>query len=200
MSRMLRTCLLILSTAALAACGGGAAIDYYVLDVEPGPRIATANKLSIEIIDVEVPQYLERFQLVTRTPGNGLSYSEAHQWGEPLRKTLARVLAAHLAEVLDTADVSTPHARLSSAPDLRVQVHIDRFERATSGRVELRARWQVTDAATGVILETEQARFESAGRIADGDYSGLVGSMQERYGALAQRIAESVALHAETSD
>ncbi|MCH2099608.1 MAG: PqiC family protein, partial [Pseudomonadales bacterium] len=147
MLRMLRTCSLILAATALAACGSPA-INYYVLDVEPGPRIATTNTLSIEIIDVEVPQYLERFQLLTRTAGNGLLYAEAHQWGEPLKKTLARVLAAHLSEVLGTADVSTPHARLASAPDLRVQVHIDRFERAVSGHIELRARWQVTDAAT----------------------------------------------------
>ncbi|MEE2891770.1 MAG: PqiC family protein [Pseudomonadota bacterium] len=199
MLRMLRTCSLILAATALAACGSPA-INYYVLDVEPGPRIATTNTLSIEIIDVEVPQYLERFQLLTRTAGNGLLYAEAHQWGEPLKKTLARVLAAHLSEVLGTADVSTPHARLASAPDLRVQVHIDRFERAVSGHIELRARWQVTDAATGANLETEQARFESAAAIADGDYAGLVDGMQDGFASLAQRIAESVALHAEASD
>ena len=199
MLRMLRTCSLILAATALAACGSPA-INYYVLDVEPGPRIATTNTLSIEIIDVEVPQYLERFQLLTRTAGNGLLYAEAHQWGEPLKKTLARVLAAHLSEVLGTADVSTPHARLASAPDLRVQVHIDRFERAVYGHIELRARWQVTDAATGANLETEQARFESAAAIADGDYAGLVDGMQDGFASLAQRIAESVALHAEASD
>ena len=199
MLRMLRTCSLILAATALAACGSPA-INYYVLDVEPGPRIATTNTLSIEIIDVEVPQYLERFQLLTRTAGNGLLYAEAHQWGEPLKKTLARVLAAHLSEVLGTADVSTPHARLASTPDLRVQVHIDRFERAVSGHIELRARWQVTDAATGANLETEQARFESAAAIADGDYAGLVDGMQDGFASLAQRIAESVALHAEASD
>lgn len=199
MLRMLRTCSLILAATALAACGSPA-INYYVLDVEPGPRIGTTNTLSIEIIDVEVPQYLERFQLLTRTAGNGLLYAEAHQWGEPLKKTLARVLAAHLSEVLGTADVSTPHARLASAPDLRVQVHIDRFERAVSRHIELRARWQVTDAATGANLETEQARFESAAAIADGDYAGLVDGMQDGFASLAQRIAESVALHAEASD
>ena len=199
MLRMLRTCSLILAATALAACGSPA-INYYVLDVEPGPRIATTNTLSIEIIDVQVPQYLERFQLLTRTAGNGLLYAEAHQWGEPLKKTLARVLAAHLSEVLGTADVSTPHARLASAPDLRVQAHIDRFERAVSGHIELRARWQVTDAATGANLETEQARFESAAAIADGDYAGLVDGMQDGFASLAQRIAESVALHAEASD
>ena len=199
MLRMLRTCSLILAATALAACGSPA-INYYVLDVEPGPRIATTNTLSIEIIDVQVPQYLERFQLLTRTAGNGLLYAEAHQWGEPLKKTLARVLAAHLSEVLGTADVSTPHARLASAPDLRVQVHIDRFERAVSGHIELRARWQVTDAATGANLETEQARFESAAAIADADYAGLVDGMQDGFASLAQRIAESVALHAEASD
>ena len=61
MLRMLRTCSLILAATALAACGSPA-INYYVLDVEPGPRIATTNTLSIEIIDVSA-QYLERFQL-----------------------------------------------------------------------------------------------------------------------------------------
>ena len=182
--------------AGLSACGGGAGISYYLIDAEPGPVLRSGSPLSVEIIDLDVPQYLERVQLATRSSANQLDYASTHQWGEPLRKTLARVLAEHLATVLSTADVATPHHRLSSRPELRLQVHVDRFERGVDGRVELRGRFQRTDAADGRVLATERVDVDGGPRIADGDYSALVASMQARYAEFAQRIARAVAAHA----
>lgn len=187
---------LLVALLALAGCGGGATVHYYVIDPEPGPVLRSASEsgapLALEIVDVEVPQYLERFQLATRSAGNEIDYAEAHQWSEPLRKTLARVLAEHLSAVLDTPDVATPQARLASTPQLRLLVHVDRFERGTDGRVELRGRWQLTDAEDGRVLATEIARLDGGVRIADGDRAALVASMQARFGEFAQRIARSI--------
>jgi uncharacterized lipoprotein YmbA len=179
------------------ACGGGAGISYYLIDSEPGPVLRGEGPLAVEIIDLDVPQYLERLQLVSRTSGNQLAYAVSHQWGEPLRKTLARVLAEHLATVLSTADVATPHHRLSSRPELRLQVHLDRFERGVDGRVELRGRFQLTAAADGRVLATERVDVDGGPRIADGDYTALVASMQARYAEFAQRVARVVAAHAD---
>lgn len=196
MRRRLLTPALLAAALVLAGCGGGGTIHYYVIDPAPGPVLrADAAPLALEIVDLEVPQYLERFQLATRSAGNEISYATSHQWSEPLRKTLARVLAEHLSEVLATPDVATPHARLASAPQLRVQVHVDRFERGTDGRVELRGRWQLTDAQDGRVLATEAERLAGGARVADGDQGALVASMQARFAEFAQRIAESIVEH-----
>lgn len=192
---LLSTVFVIALTATLGGCGGGAAVRYYVIDPEPGPVLRSGSPLALEIVDVEVPQYLERFQLASRGAGNQIEYASSDQWGEPLRKTLARVLAEHLSVVLATPDVATPHARLASTPQLRLQVHVDHFERGADGRVELRGRWQLTDAEDGRVLATEAARFAGGQPVPRGDYPALVASMQRRFAEFAQRIARSIAEH-----
>ncbi|MEE4301550.1 MAG: PqiC family protein [Pseudomonadales bacterium] len=185
--------MLAFALAALGGCGGGATVHYYLIDPEPGPVLRSDGPLAIEILDLEVPQYLERVQLASRGSGNEIDYATSHQWSEPLRKTLARVLAEHLIVVLATPEVATPHARLASTPQLRLQVHVDRFERGSDGRVELRGRWQLTDAEDGRVLATEAARITGDDRVGRGDYAALVASMQRSFAEFAQRIARSVA-------
>lgn len=187
---------LLLAAALGAGCAGSAPVRYYLIDAEPGPVLRREDPLALAIVDLEVPRYLERFQLATRSTDNELAYAADHQWGEPLRKMLLRVLAEHLAVVLSTPDVATPEARLASRPDLRLQVHLERFERGADGFVELRGRWQLTDADDGRVLLTEAARLGGGPRIADGDHRGLVAAMQARFAEFAQRIARSVAARA----
>jgi uncharacterized lipoprotein YmbA len=175
----------------LGACAGGGEIRYYLLDPAPGPVLREGDApLAVRVVDLEVPQYLERFQIARRTADNRIAYDLNDQWGEPLRETLIRTLGANLSATLDTVDVSTPLARLASAPDIAVKVHVDRFEPAPDGRVHLDAHWQLVDPASGDALHTEQAaldaRVDGAGAAAD------VRTMQRLFGELSDRVAASV--------
>jgi len=104
----------------LAACSGGGnkvPTKYYLIDpVESGALNFTFDKpLAIEIIDVHIPQYLERFHIATRIGVNRLNFSEANQWGENLRKNLMRTLSRNLSILLSTQDIGTPLNRSSSS-------------------------------------------------------------------------------------
>ena len=180
-----------------AGCfGGGESImvRYYVVDpVDPGiiPFVSD-QPLAIEIIDVNIPQYLQRFHMATRIGENRLRFSESNQWGENLRKNLMRTMALNLSALLSTTDVSTPLNRSSSLPDYRIHIHIDQFEQDSDGNVKLLARWQLSDDMDSAPLGVYSADLESPEVVAQGDYDQMVSIMQDLYGQLSGKIAETV--------
>lgn len=185
----------------LAGCAGGGELRYYLLDPAPVPVLRSdgATPVAVEILDLEVPQYLERFQIARRGDGNRIDYALNDQWGEPLRKNLLRTLAVNLSRALDTVAVATPLNRLASVPEsvpeLRVRVHVERFETAEDGRTHLHARWQVIDVDSGA-MRTEQVQLTSPPASAPApravDIAQQVAAMQRLFGDLSSRIAESL--------
>jgi len=186
----------LLLALAVAGClgKGGTTTHYYLVDpvAVPAPDSA-ATPPAVEIMDLLIPQYLERFQIATRTGNNGIVYSEYHQWGENLRKNLLRTMARNLSGLLGATDVSTPLNRSMAAPDYRVQIHIDQFEQDLDGHVRLKARWQVLDARTPkAVPATHELELESAAVIDKGDFGPMAASMSELFGQLAAAIAASI--------
>jgi len=180
----------------LASCSGGGhkvVTKYYLIDpVEYDALNFTSDKpLAIEIIDVHIPQYLERFHIATRIGENRLKFSESNQWGENLRKNLMRTLARNLSRLLSTQDIGTPLNRSSSPPDFRVQVYIEQFELGIDHKVRLAARWQIsdTDMLEPLVIQNE----EMVGSVIEqNNYEQMVTSMRQLYGELSMKVAESI--------
>lgn len=185
----------LLFLALLAGCGGGTMpLRYYLIDpvAYPGMPGMGDEPLAIEVMDVHIPQYLERFNIAVRGDDNQLVFANSHQWGENLRKNLLRTLARNLSALLSTNDVGTPINRSMSVPDLRVQVHIEQFERDNNGRVVLIARWQLTRPGNNTAVYTHRAELESDDSVAADDYDAIVARMQGLYGQLSRAIAISI--------
>ena len=193
--------ILLISTVLLSACMGGGATNptrYYLLDpVEyTGDLIKAVKPLKIEIIDLQIPQYLERFQIASRSSENRLEFSDENQWGENLRKNLLRSMARNLSKILSTDDVGTPLNRSSSLPDYRIQIHIDQFEQDVDGSIKLYARWQLLSTAQSVKEPaTSSIDLQSKVKIEEGNYDQMVAIMRELFGELSLRIANSIMEH-----
>ncbi len=180
----------------LGACGGGGAanIVYYVIDpVDVFDEVPTGQKpLAIEIIDLQLPQYLERSRIASRDGENRLTFSQLHQWGENLRKNLMRTLTRNLMNRLGTSDIGTPLNRSASQPDYRVQIYVDQYEQTSTGTVALVARWQLSGNSDARPLGTHSASLESPTSLEAGDYDALVAAMQSLFGQLSGRIAATI--------
>ncbi len=188
------TLMLVIFLVACSGMGGNkVATKYYLIDpVEYDALNLTSDKpLAIEIIDVHIPQYLERFHIATRTGENRLKFSESNQWGENLRKNLMRTLSRNLSRLLSTQDIGTPLNRSSSSPDYRVQVYIEQFELGVDHRVRLAARWQISDVdmVEPLIIQNEDML---GAVIEQNNYEQMVTSMRQLYGELSMKIAESI--------
>ena len=179
----------------LTGClGGGNKVSYFV--VNPGDLSVVGNgateNLKIELLNLHVPRYLERTHIAVRTSGNSLQFSELNQWGEDLRKNLMRTLARNLAQLLSTADISTPLSRSSSIPDYRLEVHIDQFEQDVDGFVRLAARWQLIDAGDDTPLGIRAAELTGTRKLDENDYDEMVSEMRDLFGQLCTSIAEEI--------
>lgn len=198
-STMTLTRLAILFCGLLAGCisGVGNTYVYYLIDpvADAVPIQQEDRPLAIEVQDLHIPQYLEKFQIATRDESNRLKYAEYKQWGENLRKNLTRTLARNLQAMLGTQDVGTPQNRSLSAPDYRLHVHIEQFERDRDARVRLIARWQLSQGGAAEVIEMHNANLMSDLEIGAADYDALVAEMQALYGELCRRIAESIRAH-----
>lgn len=194
MTRMLTSLLLLLT---LAACSGGGSVRHYLIDPQPGPRLAAAEAapLVVEIIDVELPRYLDRYSIVRRAADGELLLASGHQWGEGLRLNLLRTLAINLGEQLGIVDVATPRARTPSRPDYRVLVLIEAFEADAEGRIHLDARWQLLAGGDNRTLTTRLSRLRSEQRVGARDYPGQVDAMAVLFGRLSAEIAAALLAH-----
>ncbi len=188
----------LLAVAVAAGCAGPQplAVHYFGLSPLPasasapaaGPRTAQAPLL-IVIQDVRLPQYLDRPQIVARTTGNSLFWSDERRWSEPLREELRRLLAVNLGRLMPEASVvSAPHA-VGDRPALRLEVEIRNFELGGDGRVVLDAQWWAAGTrglssfpANTVLLSG------SAATATDGD--ALAAAMSRIFGDFSRRVAE----------
>ena len=179
----------------LSACSGGnVKVRYYLIDpIESTTLSYTTDKsLVIEIMGVQLPQYLERFQIATRSSDNRLRFSDTNQWGENLRKNLLRTMARNLSIRLSTLDIATPLNRSASLPDYRILIHIDQFELDTDGKVKLSTRWQLTDGTEAKPLGIHSASLASETPIEADNYDQIIAAMQDLYSQLSTRIADTI--------
>lgn len=186
----------------LAGCSGssGPGIRYYILDQGNVAQLPARPGLKLAIVDLQIPQYLERYQIVTRTAENQLDFSETHQWGDNLRKNLTRTLADNLSASLGTVDIGTPANRTASDPDYSIQVYITRFERDADGVVRLSARWQISESVDKRSrVHSHDSHLVGTRRFQPTDYAGTVAAMGELFTTLSDLIAGSLN-HADGGD
>ena len=153
----------------------------------------TDKPLSIEIISLHIPQYLERFHIAKRLSKSQLDFSETHQWGENLRKNLLRTMSRNLSQLLSTLDIGTPLNRSASLPDYRIQIHIEQFELESNNKVKLVARWQLSSRNKSKPLGVFSAKLQGEKTIKKGNYEQMVSVMRQLYGDLCERIAKTIA-------
>ncbi|HTY99336.1 MAG TPA: PqiC family protein, partial [Rhodocyclaceae bacterium] len=128
----------------LCGCAGSPPVRYFALDdglpttlgAEDGPRVA--------ITQVNLPDLIDRPQLVMRVGGNQVKVSDQDRWGEPLRRQLPRLLARDVGIVLGSGRVvALPVDVERFDMDFRVSVDIQRLDVVSGRWVELDAIWRV---------------------------------------------------------
>jgi uncharacterized lipoprotein YmbA len=194
-SHLYKSVVLLSVACLLSSCAGvgsTAPIRYYLIDPIEYSNTSAVRPLSIEIINLQIPQYLERFHIATRSSESQLEFSESHQWGENLRKNLLRTMARNLSALLSTMDIGTPLNRSASSPDYRVQIHIEQFEQESNNKVKLVARWQLSAKTQTEPSGVFSATLQSEETVIEEDYEQIVSVMRQLYGKLSERIAETI--------
>ena len=145
-----RGVLLLGIVATISACAAAVPPPrLYVLDlVTPlaTGEHSTAGLPAILVAQVQVPDYLDRPQLVERTDANQLKLVEADQWAERLSINISRVVAENLSAMVPAdANVAVP-ARAALPYDYQVVLSLDGFELDQNGAAVFSGRWSITNS------------------------------------------------------
>ena len=175
----------------LTGCTPGEATRYYLIEAVTPTTASTAQSPAIELLDVEIPQYLERYQIASRQKDNRIAFAASNQWGENLRKNLTRTIARNLTNELGTSAVGSPNLRLTGPVDVFIKILFERFERGPDGYVYLTARWQLLDAQRQPLVNTS-SELSSRYAVGTTDYPGTVAELSALVGRFSGEIATRV--------
>lgn len=188
----------LLLCAMLAACVASEPSRFYTLTPQPpGQSGAAAGAvtrqapLNIALSPVQVPRYLDRPQLVTRSDANTLELAEFDKWSEPLSDMIGRVLAEDLSRRLADARVFLLPVRQAVPIERIVDIQVMRLDADAAGLVTLDARWQAFAEGGRKLMAAEETLVrepaEGPGKAA------VVAAMSRALSRLAAEIAEALA-------
>jgi uncharacterized protein len=145
---------LLLVVALLAACSSPTP-DLYTLAALPGPLAHLAAR-GIEVRRISVPGYLDRPEIVRSSAAYRLRVSDNERWGEPFGGMLDRVFTEDLVQRLPDTAVFAEAGAISTAPDLTLEVDVERFDADSGGALVLLAQVAVRrgDAARAAEART----------------------------------------------
>jgi len=189
--------LFLLSAIALSACSLGRSTPptrLYVLTALAQPAESNSGRRAMGVAvgagPVELPQYVNRPQIVTGESGNELQRAPFDQWAEPLDTNFTRVLAENLSRLLATERVAVFPWKGPVPLDYQVVVEVTDFLGTPGGSVSLVALWRVLGKDGKEPLVSRQSRFtESTG---SSDYTALAAAMSRTVAFLSRDIAAAI--------
>jgi len=196
-SHVLMTRLMILTLAAflLHGCGVSEPIRYYQLSSLPsadtqGAAEGDQRGMIIGIGPVDIPRYVDRVQIVTRSAPNVLELAEFDRWGEPLETDVKRVLVANVSQLLVGERAAVIFWDEGLPLDYQVRIEVTQFDFERSGEAILGARWNIVgkDERNALVLKT--SRYTQKAQ--PDDFALMVGAMSRNLESLSQEIVSAL--------
>jgi uncharacterized protein len=157
------------------------------------PRAAANPALTSAAIGlgpIQLPEYLDRPELLIRTSPNEFELSERDRWAEILTDNFRHVLANDLTNLLGTTNIVQypwyPGTRL----DYVVQIQVQHFEAGTNQTAELAAHWELRTPETEQMLASREAQFSRRLTSLTGDAAAA--GLSEDVAALAAQISLTI--------
>jgi uncharacterized lipoprotein YmbA len=167
--------------------------EFYMLSpVSQAPNIAFAGNadLSIGVGPVQIPDYLDRPQLVTQTSSNRLQVDEFHRWGGSLNSNLLRVVAQNLSALTGTDNVVVYPWEDPVDPKYLVQLSVLDFGGSLGGDVVLDVQWLVSSNDRRKTLASGRSQITEVAR--GPDYVALVAAQSRALGKLSEEIGGEI--------
>ena len=182
--------LLLIGVILLSACGTSQPTRYYILsslaDVET--ETVSRSDLVIGVGPVKLPEYLDRYQIVSRQTDHELQVAVLDNWAEPLGVSLSRVLRENLGILLGTDAVFVFPWKFATDIDYQVAVVLHRFEADSENRLVLHAQWEIISDRKPLLVRKTVLR-ESAETT---DYAARAAAASRALAQLSREIAMAI--------
>ena len=153
-------------------------------------KLDIASKLIIGIGPVEIPEYQNRPQIVTRDKDGLLTFAQFERWGESLDSGVARLILENLTAMFPQADFQIFPCNFSIPLDYQVIVNVMQLESQLDKNVFLTTQWTIIDSKTKKMLLTKRSQIRQ--EINPHTYSGLAEALSRACTLLSGEIAENL--------
>ncbi|MBA4416830.1 MAG: hypothetical protein C0392_02800 [Syntrophus sp. (in: bacteria)] len=179
----------------LAGCGSSPPSRMYTLNSLAAPKSADTTVITKDFIVVgigplEIPDYLDRPQIVTRTSRNELKLAEFDLWGSPLASDISRSIAENLSSLLKGDSIAVLPWRVHIKSRYRVPVGIERFDVTPDSAVILKARWGVIEKDSTIPQIVRESVITKP--LKGSQYSEIVAAMSEALTDLSKEMAADI--------
>jgi uncharacterized lipoprotein YmbA len=179
----------------LAACSSTPATKFYKLSSLPSgqqenPAALSGMDIAIGLGPVELPEFLDRPQIVTRKSQNQLEISEYHRWAASFPRDFSRVLAKNIATLLPTNQVEIYPWADTFSPIYQVKLQVEQFDGQLGEQVLLGVLWSVVGQEGANELMVRKTLIEEP--VLTNDYEGLVAAQSNALATLSREIAEEI--------
>jgi uncharacterized lipoprotein YmbA len=179
----------------LAGCATTPPSKFYILDSLPSSGQKKLNftdpgYISLAIWPVELSEYLNRPQIVTRISENELKLADFDKWAEPLEHNISRVLVENLTEQLHAEAFAIFPWGGSIPIDCRIAVDILRFDGNLSGEATLVVRWSIFVQEGKTLLMTKKSTYTEPVLLQS--FEGLVSAQEKLLAVFSGEIAEEM--------
>jgi len=186
--------ILLAATLLLAGCAGTPSSRFYTLTpleqqgTTPVSR-ETANPISLRIAPVEIPDYLDRPQIVTRDGRNELQLAEFDRWAGSLRENMAAVLAENLSLLLGSDRVFVSPRVRAEKTDYLLALRVLRLDSVPGDQVLFKVQWTIF-AGQDKTGATHMATYTE--RLADSGYATLAAAVSHALAQASREIARDL--------
>ena len=191
------TLVVMFTSLLLAGCGSSSQrVEYYTFNPLTGMQAETNTPvtdqiLSIGIGPVEIPQILDRPQIVTRSGPNKLNIDEFNRWAGRLDENFARILAENISLLLGTDQVAVYPWQTDFKPRYRITLKINYFEGQWGKDVLLETIWSVTDQQSEPTASMRKTAINEP-LSAEPNYEALVAAHSRAIALLSREIAQEI--------
>ena len=190
-----RTLVSVAVAICLAGCANSPTARFYTLtpiasQEAKGSSGAAVNPVSISIAPVEIPDYLDRPQIVTRGGRNELRLAEFDRWAGSLSNNIAAVLAENLGLLMGTERVFVYPRMSGEKADYSLALRLLRLDCVLGDQVLIKAQWTLLagsdrkDVATRVMTLSE--------KLNDRQYQTMAAAISSALGEVSREIARVI--------
>jgi len=177
----------------LGACATSVPVHYFSLDDGQPTSVGSPIGLRVAITQVNLPEIVDRPQLVVRSDNHQLQLSSQYEWAEPLRQQIPRLVARDLSEALNSGRVVALAIDAQDVEvDFRVVLDVQRLEVVAGKWVDLDVLWRLyaRDGRSFIGRSVVRQDIEPTGR--PGDYQATVAAQRRAWRGVAKNVAEGI--------
>lgn len=179
-----------------AGCGGTQPSRFYSLASMAAADMAERKQIGagavvVAVGPVNIPDYLDRPQIVTRTGNSELRVEEFERWAGSLKDSIPRIVARNLSALLPpgrfTAIPWKPVYGMRVPVSYRVALVLQEFDGIPGGKAVLRVTWAVSKEEDPSVMHIRESAYEED--VGGNDFASLVEAMSRALGRMSTDIA-----------